>query len=125
MTVCPRKPDPQAKVVQLICRAHPGEETKFRAFKEICRRNDIEYRTVLAEKVDQFLTEHNWPPGNSQTLLTVFGAKAKYACSRCGEKFSKLQRVEFVSGLKAELCPGCLEHEEARHVVKKRMGLIQ
>lgn len=94
--------------------------------KEICARDGLDISDELYHYgVKAFLRAHNWPPGNSQAVLSVYGAKPKYVCSRCGGKFPKLQRVQFVSGLTAELCPDCLEHETARNVVKKRMGLIQ
>lgn len=123
----PRQPDPNSKTQQLYFRATTVEEkNKVKAVKELCARNDdIEIKDVLMIGVDKFLRDHNWPPGNSQTVLSVYGALPKHVCSRCGEKFTKLQRVKFVSGSTGQLCPGCLEHEEARTVIKKRMGLIQ
>lgn len=68
----PRPPDPNSKIVRVFLTAKPGEETKVRAFKEICARNNKKVRDVLMEKVDAFLREHNYPPGNSQTLIEVY-----------------------------------------------------
>ena len=110
----PRPPDPKSKGQQVYLKAKPGEETKIRAFKEICARNSIRVRDVLMEKVDAFLREHNWPPGNSQTVLEVFIGDVQHKCYRCKGMFPTLTEVEFISGLKAGLCGSCLEQEQAK-----------
>ena len=73
----PRRPDREAKTLQLALVPKPGQEEKIRAFKELIRRNGLEISDVLFEKVEQFLKEHNWPPGNSQTVLVAFTDNAE------------------------------------------------
>jgi hypothetical protein len=68
----PRKADYTAKTLRLTLCAKPGQEDKIRAFKELAARNDLEISDILFEKVEEFLKEHNYPPGNSQTLLSRF-----------------------------------------------------
>lgn len=78
-----RPPDPKSKIVRVFLTAKPGEEPKVRAFKEICARNGIKVRTVLMEKVDSFLREHNYPPGNSQTLIKGYLEPQKKGLRKC------------------------------------------
>lgn len=68
----PTTPKPDAKTKRLVLIPKPGQEIKITAFKEICARNGLEISKILFEKVEQFLKEHNWPPGNSQTVLEVY-----------------------------------------------------
>lgn len=67
-----RHADPKAKTQRLILNAKPEQEHKIRAFRELCARNQLSISDILFEKVEQFLKEHNWPPGNSQTILPIF-----------------------------------------------------
>jgi hypothetical protein len=76
--------DPGAKTLQLICRPKPGQEDKFRAFKEICVRNNLQVTDQLfIFGVEAFLRKHHWPPGNSQTLLAKFQAPVMAHCWFC------------------------------------------
>ena len=68
----PRYPDRESKTIRLVVSPRPGEEVKVRAFKELISRNDLRISDILFEKVEEFLKEHNWPPGNSQTIITSF-----------------------------------------------------
>lgn len=77
----PTTPKPDAKTKRLVLIPKPGQEIKITAFKEICARNSIQISDVLFEKVEEFLKKHNWPPGNSQTLLQVFPQEA--AAPKC------------------------------------------
>lgn len=80
----PTTPKPDAKTKRLVLIPKSGQEIKITAFKEICARNGLEISNVLFEKVEQFLKEHNWPPGNSQTILGVYPKEAAAAkCHMC------------------------------------------
>jgi len=68
----PRPPNKDAKIPRLVLVAKEGQEEKIKAFKEICARNEIHVSDILFEKVEAFLIKHNWPPGNSQTLIFNF-----------------------------------------------------
>lgn len=68
----PRLAKPDAKTLRLTLIPKPHQEIKIRAFKELVARNELEISEVLFEKVEEFLKEHNWPPGNSQLPLTKF-----------------------------------------------------
>lgn len=72
----PRKPDPETKDQQAYIRGKTEEEKKkIKAVKEICARNNLEVRDVLMAGINKFLRDHHWPPGNSQTLLSVYDVK--------------------------------------------------
>lgn len=68
----PRWPDREAKTLRLVLSPKPGQEEKIRAFKELIRRNGLKIGDILFERVEEFLKEHNWPPGNSQTVINTF-----------------------------------------------------
>jgi len=77
----PRSPDPNSKSERLVLSGKPEQSTRIRAFKEIVARNpELTINKVLMEKVDEFLRKHNWPPGNSQTVLQVFTVERKEGC---------------------------------------------
>jgi len=118
----PKIPNPKAKTLRLVLIPKENQEMKIRAFKEICARNGFKISDVLFERVESFLREHNWPPGNSQTLLSSFGAERSLTCFRCKKKFRSLIRVEYISGLEAQTCRDCLETDKRRRVVKKVKG---
>ena len=67
-----RYADYKSKTIRLVLIPKPGEEEKIRAFKQLASRNGLKISRILFEKVEEFLKEHNWPPGNSQTVMTVF-----------------------------------------------------
>ena len=70
----PRPADPKAKTLRLVLKAKPGQEEKIRGFKEICLRNGFEIGDILFKYgVENFLKEHHWPPGQSQTQLDYAG----------------------------------------------------
>jgi len=120
-----KPPNPKSKTCSLIVRAKPEWEIEIRAFKEICARNGIQYSEELMRRgVRPFLQEHNWPPGNSQTVLPSYGAIVKLKCESCGEMFDHLFRAKFVSGLVADYCKACLEREQAKTTVKKVLGVV-
>ncbi|MBS7635795.1 hypothetical protein KEJ37_00375 [Candidatus Bathyarchaeota archaeon] len=104
----------------------PEEEEKIRAFKELHSRNpDLTIHDTIMECVRQFLAKHNYPPGNSQTVLTAFVGQPVEKCFRCGNTFHSLIKVQFVSGLRAGLCRKCFEMEKAKGpycTIKKVLG---
>lgn len=84
----PRSPDPKTKTQQAYLRAkNLDEQAKIKAVKEICARNgDLQVRDVILKGFEQFLKEHNWPPGNSQTVLVSFSeieTSHSVTCSMC------------------------------------------
>ena len=69
----PRKPHIRSGGSLTIHAKTPAEEEKIRAYKEIHARNEeLEIQTSVMAAIDKFLREHNWPPGNSQTVLAVY-----------------------------------------------------
>ena len=68
----PRPANAQAKSLRLVLVGRDEQAVQIRAFKELCARNDLKVSDVLYEKVEAFLKQHNWPPGNSQTVLSAF-----------------------------------------------------
>jgi hypothetical protein len=68
----PRPIDPKGKTARLVLAPRSDQETKVRAFREICIRNKISISDELFKRVDEFLKEHHWPPGNSQVLMKEF-----------------------------------------------------
>ena len=83
-----RYPNPKAKIVQVVLKAKPEWEIEVRAFREICARNGIEMGRELYERgIRTFLRDHNWPPGNSQTVLPAFSenkSEPPVAAAKCG-----------------------------------------
>lgn len=117
-----RQPNPKSKTATVILKANNEDEAKrIRGLKEICVRNGLEIRKVILNGIDKFLKEHNWPPGNSQTLLQVFGEKPRLICFKCREEFYTLNHVEFISGKTARVCDTCLVDYEERTLIKKRV----
>ena len=81
-------------------------EEKIKAFKEIHARNfDLEIQSTLMEAINRFLAKHNYPPGNSQTLLFQESLKK---CGKCKQEFKHLTFVECISGLRVWVCDSCV-----------------
>ncbi len=94
-----------------------ADEERIRAFKEIHARNfDLQIQGTLMEAVNRFLANHNYPPGNSQTLLFQETLKK---CGQCKHEFKHLILVEYISGAQDWLCDKCLSLQQKRSVVKK------
>ena len=93
------------------------DEERIRAFKEIHARNfDLQIQDTMMKAVNMFLAKHNYPPGNSQTLLFQESVKK---CGKCKREFKHLTLVEYVSGSREWLCEGCVSLQRKRSVVKK------
>ena len=122
----PRPPNPNSKTSQIIIKPRPEWETEFRAMKEICARNGLALNKEIYERaVRPFLRDHNYPPGNSQTMLRRFGVELSLVCFRCGKKFRTLRRVEYISGVVGHSCEECLRKDKLKRVVKNdRLGII-
>lgn len=118
-----RHPNPDSKTLRLTLIPRNGERDKIRAVKEICARNDITIRDVLMNYgVEPFLRLHNWPPGNSQTILQSYGVLHKQECYLCHELVSQLVKVEFISGLERSICSSCLrEDQEGKRLVRRTL----
>ena len=102
----PKLANPQSETLHIQLKAKPEWEVHLRAFREICSRNGLSMSEELYNRgVLAFLQAHNWPPGNSQTLLFP---KPKKKCHFCKTKEAKA-RVTYLSGLVADTCPGCKE----------------
>ena len=68
----PRPPLSTGKTTRLVLIPKPGEETKIKAFKEICARDGYQVSDELSKLIDGWLIKHNYPPGNPQLPLTKF-----------------------------------------------------
>ncbi len=97
-----------------------ADEEKIRAFKEIHARNsDLEIQRTVMANIEGFLAKHNWPPGNSQTLLEIFGAELSLMCVYCGKGgFKTLRRVNTPGG-EMSVCPSCYENLKDRRLIRK------
>lgn len=117
-----------SKTFQLILKPRPEWEMEIRAFKELCARNGLSMSEELYERgIKTFLHEHNWPPGNSQTLLPKFGLTDKKRCFRCEGEFESLIKVLYKSGRTLSTCRTCLEKEQKKgpySTVKRIVGVI-
>lgn len=115
------------KSLTIHAKSLPDEE-KIRAFKEIHARNpDLQIKETMMECVNRFLSRHNWPPGNSQTLLQVFLEPIMHKCFRCKQLFSWLRKVLFISGRVEGLCSECFDKEQSKGAyctIKKTLGVI-
>jgi len=125
-----RPPEAKAKSHQLIVKAKPEEEVELAAFKELCARNGIKIRDeIFTRTIRPFLREHNWPPGNSQTVIDVYTTtleeKKELICERCGEKTEQLYEAMFISGKKLKECKNCFEHAKNKKLVKKFLRVMR
>lgn len=128
-----RNPDPKSKVPQIVIRAMNADETiKINALKDIISRNpELTITTTKKRKgegikmVEWLLGRHNWPPGNSQTILPVFGAEGKKICGfpSCGKETDVLYDCLFISGLRCWCCRDCKEDGEQRTTLKEVFGM--
>ena len=76
------------KAMQIVLKPKPEWAIKIRAFRELCTRNGLSMSEELFNRgIESFLKDHNWPPGNSQTLL--FQNQSKNPLCKCGKKASR------------------------------------
>lgn len=111
----PRNPNPDTKDQQAYIRAKTTEEkTKIKAAKEICARNpELNIRSVLLEGIEAFLKKHNWPPGNSQTVLPGFGKGPIANACGCGQPAEI--RAFLKGGGERFLCRSCRRAKPGRY----------
>lgn len=115
--IMPRKPNLNSGKSITFHAKTPAHEERIKAFKEIHARNfDLEIQCTMMEAVNRFLAKHNYPPGNSQTLLFQ---ESKKKCGKCKREFKHLTLVEYISGSQEWLCPKCFGLQQKRSVVKK------
>lgn len=113
----PRRPKLNSGKSLTIHAKNPSDIERIKAFKEIHARNfDLEIQGTMMEAVNRFLAKHNYPPGNSQTLLFQETLKK---CGKCKQEVKHLTLVEYISGSLAWLCDQCVLLEQKRTVVKK------
>jgi len=74
--------------------------------------------------VDVFLAKHNYPPGNSQTLLASHGFKKEKECYFCKKNVEHLFKTQFISGLVVNCCKDCLQIQKRKTTVKKVIGVV-
>ena len=113
----PRKPNPKSQTPRITICGKPHQEVQIRAAKEIAARNGIDLSDEMFNRgVLSFLRAHNWPPGNSQTVLPVFGVDGKKICGMegCGKETDVLYHCLFISGLQAWVCKDCKEDAQQR-----------
>jgi len=89
----------------------------WKAFKKICGREE----RSMSQKIESFCARYVAVhlKGNPQLRLEPFFGDVHKKCFRCEGIFPTLIPVEFISGLKKELCRECLEFDRERAVVKK------
>jgi len=127
----PRSPDPKSKTCQIVIRATTIDETnKITALKEIVARNremsinsTFRYGKPIKgegiKMVEWTLRKHNWPPGNSQTLLKSFGSELSLICVYCGKGGFKTLRKVTTPGGEMSVCKSCYEDLKFRRLIKK------
>jgi len=116
----PRKPNLNSGKSITIHAKTLADEERIRAFKEIHARNfDLKIQATVMEAVNRFLSKHNYPPGNSQTLLFQETLKK---CSDCKQEFKHLTSVLYISGTRGLLCDPCLIIRQKQTVVKRVLG---
>jgi len=116
----PGRPNPKSKTPQIIVRCRPEWETEFRAMKEICARSGLKLNEEIYERaVKSFLKDHNWPPGNSQTLLERFGSELTLVCVYCGKGGFKTLRKVTTPGGEMSVCLSCFKDLKYRLLIKK------
>jgi len=121
----PRPPNSKVGKSLTIHARTPIEEQKIKAFKELHARNpDLEIHQTIMEYIDNFLIKHNYPPGNSQTILETFIGDVHRKCFRCGNMFKTLRKVKFISGKVASVCSVCYDDYMNRTLIKKDLGII-
>jgi hypothetical protein len=124
----PRTADAAGKTNRLILEGRPDQAIEIRTFKEIAARNGLSISEILFEKaVIPFLHEHNWPPGNSQTVMTKYTTPSPKKCGVCGQENVHLLKVEYISGLVMPTCDSCLAKNRAKRrfsTVKRVLGVI-
>ena len=116
----PRNPNPKAKTPQIIIKPRANspieDEEKIRGAKEIVARNP---ELTMMNILDPFLKKHNWPPGNSQTLLETFGSELSLICVYCGKGGFKTLRKVTTPGGTMSVCPSCYKDLKFRRLIKK------
>lgn len=116
----PRKPNLHSGKSITFHAKTPAHEERIKAFKEIHARNfDLEIQVTMMEAINKFLAKHNYPPGNSQTLLFQETLKK---CWECGREFKHLTLVKCISGLKVWICDDCVLLFKKRTVFKKALA---
>lgn len=124
-----RQANPKAGKSLTIHAGTPAEEEKIKAFKELHARNpDLQIQKTVMDCVDTFLAKHNWPPGNSQTQLSTFGAKNTLRCQSytgCRKIVPFLHKTEYASGVIENICDECLAIVRSQNCVKKEWGIVR
>lgn len=115
-----RQPNHKSKTNRLVLTGRDEERERINAFKELCARNNLKVRDVLMEKVDNFLRQHNWPPGNSQTVITSFSKQTNIAKEQVVVQKPRLNNINY-SKLSLEELQGLFD--KARKL--NRMGQMQ
>ena len=117
----PRKPKLNSGKSLTIHAKTLSDEEKIRAFKELHARNfDLELNSTIMEAINTFLKKHNWPPGNSQTVMEVF-CNPKRAdaqqCSICEE--TAIGKAKATNGWQGLLCQRHYEQSRDARLLRK------
>ena len=86
-------------------------------FQKICDREGVSKSAKVEMFMARYISVHS--KGNPQLRLEPFIGEVKKVCFGCEGKFPNLVKVEFVSGLVAEVCPSCLADYKAKTTVKR------
>jgi len=90
---------------------------KLLRVERVCDREGVSKSNKLESYIARHVAVHG--EGNPQLSLEPFFGDVKKKCFRCEGIFPNLVKVKYHSGLVAESCPNCLEHDRQRNVVKK------
>ena len=121
----PKVANPKSKTKQIVAKPKEEWQTEFTAFKELCARNGLSMSQEIYERaIIPFLREHNWPPGNSQTLIDVFVQKKIddkiVMCDSCGKEAVYRCRTVFPVKPVKNLCTWCtIRFEKNGEIISK------
>ena len=121
-----RKTDPKTKTLRLVLVGKEGQEEKIRAFRDIVARNNLCISTILFEKVENFLREHHWPPGNSQTIITSFSGEPKVmqSCQHPNCSRQANHEVWAENGWHGFLCESCFARDREAGLLRRWKPLV-
>lgn len=93
----------------------------WKEFKKICGREEESMSEKLEKFCARYIAIHQ--KGNPQLRLEPFIGEVKKVCYCCEGLFPFLNKVRFISGLKACVCDECMKEYEERRLVKKKLGI--
>jgi hypothetical protein len=101
------------------------DEPIINEFQKICQREGKKISTKLEDLMLRYNVAHG--EGNPQLRLERFtGELQGKTCFLCQGRFPTLKKVEFISGLKAQVCNNCFEAKSKPpyRTVKRVLGVV-